>query len=322
MRILAIGDPEGKIRYNEVKLLAERYLKEGDYIIFLGDYFSSPYTEYFRYLKGIAFPERSIFKDLNKKYKIILVYGNKDVKSSVFNLDKKKKDYNIFSIEDYFGELEIDNFKFVFINGSNLVNFTGRIGAKISREIDNLKKKYNKVRLVDLPSEAHEYLEKKYGTFYRIFVKYTYATSFSFLENYKNKKYDFLLTHTPPFLEGAELISGEYPDIAIYKEDGFGGIQPASPRDKDAKRSHVGHKKIREFIENNKVKIIICGHIHEGSGIAIYKNTLVLNPGSKAVYFMKNKVLPYIVLEFDEDLKNIRYIHRDIFNLKEGEINL
>jgi len=41
----------------------------------------------------------------------------------------------------------------------------------------------------------------------------------------------------------------------------------------------VGSYALREFIENQKPILAICGHIHEGRGIDIIEKTVVVNPG-------------------------------------------
>jgi len=45
---------------------------------------------------------------------------------------------------------------------------------------------------------------------------------------------------------------------------------------------HVGSLEVREFIENIKPKLCICGHIHESPGIDSIGETLILNPGPLA----------------------------------------
>ncbi len=44
---------------------------------------------------------------------------------------------------------------------------------------------------------------------------------------------------------------------------------------------HVGSKAIREFLEEKRdINYLICGHIHEASGVERFGNTLVINPGT------------------------------------------
>ncbi|MCX8185275.1 MAG: metallophosphoesterase [Sulfolobales archaeon] len=65
-----------------------------------------------------------------------------------------------------------------------------------------------------------------------------------------------LLTHTPPKASGLDRVySGEY----------------------------VGSKKIREFVENHKPVLHVCGHIHEGRGVVRIERTVAVNPGPAMV---------------------------------------
>jgi len=66
---------------------------------------------------------------------------------------------------------------------------------------------------------------------------------------------DILVSHPPPYNTKLDIIS-------------TGG--------------HVGSLEVREFIENVKPKLCICGHIHESPGIDSIGKTLVLNPGPLA----------------------------------------
>ncbi len=43
---------------------------------------------------------------------------------------------------------------------------------------------------------------------------------------------------------------------------------------------HVGSKLMRDFIEDYKPLVVVCGHIHESAGICTLGNTLVINPGA------------------------------------------
>ena len=62
-----------------------------------------------------------------------------------------------------------------------------------------------------------------------------------------------LITHAPPYGTRVDIIPGY---------------------------SHVGCKSIRKFIEDNKVLLNVCGHIHENSGkIGHINKTMVINPG-------------------------------------------
>lgn len=43
---------------------------------------------------------------------------------------------------------------------------------------------------------------------------------------------------------------------------------------------HVGSVKVRKFVENVQPKLVLCGHIHEASGVDHVGRTVVVNPGS------------------------------------------
>jgi Icc-related predicted phosphoesterase len=85
---------------------------------------------------------------------------------------------------------------------------------------------------------------------------------------------------------------------------------------------HVGLEAIREFVEENEFKLVICGHIHEGSGLALYKKTLIVNPGSKRAFINKKKVLPFLLLETDEELSFFRWLLYNWNGKFEGEIEV
>lgn len=72
----------------------------------------------------------------------------------------------------------------------------------------------------------------------------------------KDARKKVLVSHSPPYGTKVDIIRG--------------GI-------------HVGSKAIREFIENNKVDLVICGHIHEGVGKDKVGNTKIVNCGSAAM---------------------------------------
>ncbi len=61
-----------------------------------------------------------------------------------------------------------------------------------------------------------------------------------------------LLTHTPPYNTKVDLT--------------YSGL-------------HVGSEVLRDFIESNKPRLTVCGHIHEGRGTDVVGDSLVLNPG-------------------------------------------
>lgn len=43
---------------------------------------------------------------------------------------------------------------------------------------------------------------------------------------------------------------------------------------------HAGSQKFTDFIKENQPLAVVCGHIHEGTGIGKIGNTVVINPGS------------------------------------------
>ena len=332
VRFLVIGDPEGRLRYPSVKKLAERYLKRGDFLIFTGDWFSNPLTEYYAFKRGEAFPEKKTLWDLNEKYKIILIYGNKDLQSRFFGLDgKRSREKNIFCVEDFYGEKKIRGLDFCWLNGSNVVEggFCKRSGEAM-KEAEKILKRYERrlrrsgykrrIRLKDLPEEELKPLREKYGWVFRVVEEYPYATDYSWL---KGKRSDarVLLSHSPPLLEGAEVVAGSFPDVAVFREEGT-GIRPCFPDEKGAKKKHVGLKPVSDFVKENDFRLVICGHIHEGSGIALYENALVVNPGSKRAYINERKVLPFSLIETDGELSVFRYLIYNWDGRFEGKIEI
>ncbi len=75
-----------------------------------------------------------------------------------------------------------------------------------------------------------------------------------------------LLTHTPPYNSGVDtLYSGEV----------------------------VGSKALRDFLEEFTPLLHVCGHIHEGRGVATLGRTTVVNPGPAMVgYYAVARVYP------------------------------
>ncbi len=68
----------------------------------------------------------------------------------------------------------------------------------------------------------------------------------------KNANIKILVSHTPPFRTKVDIIHS--------------GI-------------HVGSTAVREFIENKKPELVICGHIHESYGQDILDKTKIINCG-------------------------------------------
>lgn len=88
-------------------------------------------------------------------------------------------------------------------------------------------------------------------------------------------------------------IEFEEHDIAQFLEDGFEAVRETGsiilfshfpPKDTVADKiksgAHVGSDVLREFIEGHPdVRLVVCGHIHEGIGEDKIKDIPVVNPG-------------------------------------------
>jgi Icc-related predicted phosphoesterase len=42
---------------------------------------------------------------------------------------------------------------------------------------------------------------------------------------------------------------------------------------------HVGSRSLREFIEKEHPRVVLCGHIHESAGVDTMNSTVIVNPG-------------------------------------------
>jgi len=66
-------------------------------------------------------------------------------------------------------------------------------------------------------------------------------------------------------------------------EDGF--VLVSHPPPKDTKvdvtstGQHVGSFSVRDFIEKTNPNLVLCGHIHEATGIDKISDTIIVNPG-------------------------------------------
>jgi len=327
MRFLVFGDPEGKVRYGEVARLANKFLGKGDWIIFMGDYFSNQLTAYKYFRQGRLFPESSVFRDLYKRFKVVLVFGNKDLQSRFFDLHERRERFheNLILVEDFHGKVpgEINLF---FLNGSNLTNVDiSRRAKRLVRRIGTSIEKYRKkrgvqsLRLVDLPKEEVNRIRRGYAFEFKLIYDYPYLTNFDFLKDLRERDFDILLTHTPPLMKGSELVMGNYPDLALYKEV-RGGVCPARREGKKVKKGNVGDERVLKFVKRTRCKLVICGHIHEASGVAYLKDKLIINPGSKIAFSNRKKILPFTLIETDQDLTRFRILLRNWSGTYEKEV--
>jgi len=62
---------------------------------------------------------------------------------------------------------------------------------------------------------------------------------------------------------------------------------PRNTRDRTFLGIRGGSRSIRKFIDNNKIDLCVCGHIHEASGTEVLNSCIVANSGS----FKKGKFL-------------------------------
>ncbi|USS40083.1 metallophosphoesterase [Thermococcus aggregans] len=71
--------------------------------------------------------------------------------------------------------------------------------------------------------------------------------------------------------------------------------------DKTFVGTHAGSKSLRKFIEEKQPPLVICGHIHEGTGIDKIGETMIVNPGPLSRGH-------YAVIDFDEKEKKVKDI--------------
>lgn len=62
---------------------------------------------------------------------------------------------------------------------------------------------------------------------------------------------------------------------------------------------HVGSKAVRKFIENYKVDLVICGHIHESNGQDILNKTKIVNCGPACNGY-------YVMVEINSNIISVR----------------
>ncbi len=71
--------------------------------------------------------------------------------------------------------------------------------------------------------------------------------------------------------------------------------------DRTSSGMHVGSKRLRDFIRENRVDLVISAHIHEARGMEHWQGTLFINPGPLH--------MGYAVVEIEEEIKaELRHI--------------
>ncbi|MCD6478104.1 MAG: metallophosphoesterase, partial [Candidatus Aenigmarchaeota archaeon] len=197
VRFLVFGDPEGDLRQRDVRALALKYLKKNDYIVFMGDYYSNVIDEYKIFKSGKLFPEMRYFGKLYKKFRIILAFGNKDIRSKYIGLQKKRENFNksILLNERTLGSLSDDNMKFGFVHGSDLwMTPPGKKYEEMANDIRNAISAYKKkkkikrrVLVTELPYYYKKKLLDKYGEEFKFINEYSFFTQFSILRGKRIK---------------------------------------------------------------------------------------------------------------------------------------
>ena len=72
---------------------------------------------------------------------------------------------------------------------------------------------------------------------------------------------------------------------------------------------HAGSQKFTDFIKENKPLAVVCGHIHEGTGIEKFGDTVVINPGSLG------EAGSYVWLEVEKDGGNWKVVKTEMCKL-------
>ncbi len=92
-----------------------------------------------------------------------------------------------------------------------------------------------------------------------------------------------LCSHNPPYGGCYLLATGAYaPAYCENTPEGYGECYGGcyGGCDKVLSGQHVGSKNLRDFIEERKPHLVLCGHIHEGRGKDMIGETVVVNPGT------------------------------------------
>jgi len=71
---------------------------------------------------------------------------------------------------------------------------------------------------------------------------------------------------------------------------------PYKTVDKAWTGTHIGLKVIRELVEKKKLKLALCGHVHESPGVVRLGNSLIVNPGPA----MHGR---YAIIEYPHEVK-------------------
>ncbi|MDK2982746.1 MAG: uncharacterized protein PWP19_224 [Thermococcaceae archaeon] len=100
-----------------------------------------------------------------------------------------------------------------------------------------------------------------------------------------------------------EILTKNYQDGDIV----LSHVPPKNTKvDKTLVGTHAGSKSLRKFIEEKQPPLVICGHIHEGTGIDRIGETLIVNPGPLAKGH-------YATIDFDEEKKKVKDITLEKF---------
>ena len=274
MKILAIGDFHGKF---PVKL--QKLAKEVDLILCTGDFGGSD-----KLLKVI-------FKHFNKKWWNVV--GKKKAKRYVM------EDYN--SGKKIIGKLGKLKQKIYTVYGnwdfSATANYQRTIGAKIipyskimgkTKNIIFQNKSFKKIDGLNilffggyLPAMA--YVQGSNGKVIQNRARRQNKKETDRLMKYVKKDIDILFAHCPPF--------------GVFDKVKFPGKNPMNGK-------RIGFEGYTKFIEKNKPKLFICGHMHEYQGKKKMGDSLIVTTGAA-------KDGKCAIIDFDEKkrkVKSVRFV--------------